>query len=324
MNCDNKYNIKEAEDMWSEFDEKLKELFEFTNGKKIVIWGYKRSGWFLEHIFKREYKQIEYIIDDGTGIMPKVNIYRSFIVRNMDRDTHAVLLTFRYDQKVTDFLAECGYEEGKHYIYVKEIFFKNEMQRQLSYYNWLEYQYDLDISAPRMNADIQLAHSDCLHYSTGIDYALMDVLDNFAFSKNDAVFDFGCGKGGALLLFNRSGVEKIGGAEFDTGLYNIAVSNFHKLNLCSSGLLNQDAGLLTEELDEYNYFFMYNPFQGKTFQDVIYNIEKSYDRNKRRITLIYSGSYCHNMVLENQLFKLSKEIYTDYSVRYVYIYTISV
>ena len=52
--------------MWSEFNDKVKELFKFANGKKVVIWGYQRSGWFVEHLFKRAHKQVEYIIDDGT------------------------------------------------------------------------------------------------------------------------------------------------------------------------------------------------------------------------------------------------------------------
>ena len=90
--------------MWTEFDEKVRELFEFTNGKKVIIWGYQRSGWFVEHLFKRAHKQVEYIIDDGTGIMPKVNIQRSFILRRMNKDICAVLLAFEHDKGAVEFL----------------------------------------------------------------------------------------------------------------------------------------------------------------------------------------------------------------------------
>ena len=213
--------------------------------------------------------------------------------------------------------------EGINYIFVKKLFFSNEKERRMSYYDWLEYRYDVDIAAPRTVDKIKRAHSDCLQYSTGIDYALVDVLDNFSFKEHDSVFDFGCGKGGALILFNRAGVKKIGGVEFDPDLYHIAQSNFQKLDIENVSLFNRDATLLDEELDEYNYFFMYNPFLGDTFEKVIYNIERSYTRRKRQIVFIYSGPYCHDLVVQNQVFKLSKEIYTDYSVRYVYIYTIS-
>lgn len=193
----------------------------------------------------------------------------------------------------------------------------------MTYYEWIEHKYNVDISAPRMIDEIKQAHSDCWHYTAGIDYALIDVLDNFSFTESDSVFDFGCGKGGALMLFNKAGVKKLGGVEFDPDLYQVARSNLQKLNLGDASLFNTDAALLDEELDGYNYFFMYNPFYGDTFKKVIDNIERSYSRNKRQIVLIYSGPYCHDLVVKNQLFKLSKEIYTDYFVRYVYIYVIN-
>lgn len=309
--------------MWTEFDEKVKELFEFTNGKKVIIWGYQRSGWFVEHLFKRAHRQVEYIIDDGTGIMPKVNIQRSLILKRLDKDICAVLLAFEYDNGAVEFLENCGYEEGKDYIFVKKLFYGDIKGRKMSYYDWLEYKYSTDISAPRTVDKLKQASSDCLQYSTGIDYALVDVLDNFYFKESDSVFDFGCGKGGALALFNRAGVKKLGGVEFDPELYHIAQSNFQKLCLEDVSLFNNDAALLDEELDKYNYFFMYNPFLGDTFENVINNIEKSYSRCRRKIIFIYSGPYCHDLVVKNQVFKLSKEIYTDYSVRYVYIYIIN-
>lgn len=309
--------------MWSEFNDKVKELFKFANGKKVVIWGYQRSGWFVEHLFKRAHKQVEYIIDDGTGIMPKVNIQRSIVLQRMDKDTCAVLLTFEADKGAVQFLEDHGYEEGKNYLFVKKLFYGDTVGKRMTYYEWLEYKYNVDISAPRMIEEMKQAHSDCGNYAAGIDYALIDVLDNFSFTENDSVFDFGCGKGGALVLFNKAGVEKLGGVEFDPDLYQVAQSNLQKLNLGNVSLFNTDATLLDEELDGYNYFFMYNPFFGATFKKVIANIERSYNRNKRQIVLIYSGPYCHDLVVKNQLFKLSKEIYTDYSVRYVYIYVIS-
>lgn len=309
--------------MWDEFEEKVTRLFEFTNGRKVIIWGYQRSGWFVEHLFKRAHKQVEYIIDDGTGFMPKVNIQRSIVLQRLDRDVCAVLLTFEHDRGALELLEDLGYVEGENYIFVKKLFYGDAKGRMMSYYDWLEYKFHADISAPRTVDKLKQAHSDCLQYSVGIDYALVDVLDNFAFKENDAVFDFGCGKGGALALFRKAGVGKLGGVEYDPDLYQIGQSNLQKLNMENVSLLNTDATLLDEELDGYNYFFMYNPFLGDTFEKVICNIERSYNRRRRQIVFIYSGPYCHDLVIQNNVFKLSKEIYTDYSVRYVYIYMIS-
>lgn len=123
------------------------------------------------------------------------------------------------------------------------------------------------------------------------------------------------------MLFQKSGVEKLGGVEYDKQLYDILLGNFKKMGIGTEHIINGDAALLENELDGYNYFFMYNPFQGETFCRVIGNLEKSWDRRKRRIIFIYSGPYCHKDVIEHGKFILSKQIYTDYSVRNVNVYT---
>ena len=308
--------------MWRDFDRAVEMMFQFVNGKKVVLWGYEKSGWFIEHLFKRANKQIDYIIDNSPVISPKLKIYRSFIIKDMNKDTHTILLTFADDGKARKFLEDVGFIEGKNFIFVRNVFYSNEMHRKLSYHDWLEYKYNVDIIKIKgLNDDIQKPRTDCLYYSAGIDYALMDALDKFVFnSEQDAVFDFGCGKGGALLLFQKSGIMRLGGVEYDSEIFETLCDNFKKVGCNTKGLLNNDAVLIKKELDEYNYFFMYNPFQGKTFDIVIRNIQESYDRRPRKITFIYSGTYCHNSVIQNSTFKLSKEIYTDYSVRYINVY----
>lgn len=307
--------------MWEDFEEKEKALFRFCNGKKVCLWGYGYSGRFCEHLFNRANKTIEYIIDDSAVIDNKINIERSFIIKELDKDTHVILLAFPREDRAVSFLKMLGYEENESYMFINELFYGNcSEHRKLSYYDWLEYKYNLDITAFRIGNDIESPNKDSIYYSPGIDYSIVDILDNFEFDKNDAAFDFGCGKGEILLLFNIMGVKKIGGVEYDKGLYRTAVSNMNKMKISSDGILNDNAAMITDVLDEYNYFFMYNPFQGKTFENVINNLEESYKRQKRKIYLIYSGPYCHDMVISNGIFKFSKTIKTDYSVKNVRVY----
>ena len=316
--------MDENDNIWNEFNEVTKQIFKFVNGKKVILWGYGRSGWFIEHLFKKNHKQIEYIIDDGVLISPKLNIYRSFILNEMDIAAIAVLIAFPKKQEELEQLAHYGLKEYVNFIYLGDLFYGEEYKqfpKPLSYYDWLEYKYHMNILEIKDINHIDKANNDSLYYSCGVDYGLIDVLDNFCFDDKDAVFDFGCGKAGALLLFHKSGIHKIGGAEYDKDLYEIAVENLNRVGISASGLVNGDAALVNSELDEYNYFFMYNPFQGETFRQVIKNIESSYGRVHRRSTLIYSGTYCSDYITEDKMFKLSKSIYTDYSVRYVRIYT---
>lgn len=307
--------------MWEDFEEREKNLFRFCNGKRVCLWGYGYSGRFCEHLFNRANKKIEYIIDDSAVIDSKINIERSFIIKELDKDTHVILLTFPREDKVVSYLTMLGYEENKNYMFINELFYGNcGENRKLSYYDWLEYKYNLDITSFKMSKDIESPNKDSLYYSPGIDYSIVDILDNFEFDKNDAVFDFGCGKGEILLFFYAMGVKKVGGVEYDKGLYRTTISNMTKMKINSDGILNDNASRITDVLDEYNYFFMYNPFQGKTFENVINNLEESYKRQKRKMYLIYSGPYCHDVVVRNGIFKFSKTIKTDYSVKNVRVY----
>lgn len=311
--------------MWEEFDEFVRNLFYFTNGKNIVLWGYDSNGLFIQHLFERVNRKIEYIVDD-ISIHPKVSIMRSAEIEFITPDIYVVIIAGKPDVEKNKFLEEKGFREDISYIYAGKRLYanmgNNDTWENISYYGYLEKKFDVNISEKKTIDKIERPREDCLNYAPGMGYPLVDVLDNFSFTENDAVFDFGCGKGGALLLFKKSGVCKIAGVEYDKQLYDIICDNFKKMNIETENILHGDAALIKNELDNYNYFFMYNPFQDETFRQVINNIEESWKRKKRRIIFIYSGTYCHKEVILHDLFKLSKQIYTDYSVRNVNIYMI--
>lgn len=309
--------------MWEEFEKTVDEMMRITSGKSVVLWGYERSGWFIEHLFKLRNRPIEYIVDDGGSEMAKLRTDRSLILSEIDKETHIILLTFGEDMTAEEILKSYGYEEGIHFIFVRDIFYRNNRQRKLSYYNWLEYKYGVDIIERKWFDCIQRPSNDSNPYSAGVDYALMDSLYNFYFTKTDAVFDFGCGKGGALLLFSKRGVHKLGGVEYDQELYHTGCENLKKLGYDEKNIINGDAALVKEELDDYNYFYINNSFQGEIFDNVMKNLEESYQRNKRKVTLIYTGPFCHKSILKNSSFKLVKTLHTDYVVRYINIYVIN-
>lgn len=308
--------------MWDEFEQSVNEMFRFVNGKKVVLWGYERSGWFIEHLFRRYNKQIEYIVDDSVNMSFKLHIFRSFILESLNKDCVAVLLTFADDGKARSYLEKLGFREGKNFMFVRYIFYHGNTKRKLSYYDWLEYKYDMDIIDMKTIDEIIRPNNDGRCYAAGLDYPLIDILDNFSFDMDDAMFDFGCGKGNILPLCIKAGINKFGGVEYDPELYQIACDNFRKVGYDIGGLINGDASLICKELDCYNIFFIANSFVGTTFDNVIKNIQESYDRIKRKIFLIYGGTYCHESVLKYSNFQLSKVIDTDYWVRNVNIYMI--
>ncbi|MEZ3518134.1 MAG: class I SAM-dependent methyltransferase [Lachnospiraceae bacterium] len=307
--------------MWQKFDSYKRALFKLCNGKEICLWGYGYSGRFIEHLFCRDNKEIKCILDDSPTMDCKLDVERSLLLKELRTDTHIVLCAFRRDETTVKFLTELGYVENESFVFVREWFYGDtDTNRKLSYYDYLEFLYGCDIIAYRMKNKIKTPNMDSTYYSPGIDYSIVDIIDHFEVDKNDGVFDFGCGKGGALLLFHAMGIGKIGGVEYDGELYQIALDNLQKMRLDVTGLINGDAAEVVEELDKYNLFWMYNPFLGKTFEHVVQNLEKSFLKKRRKMYVIYANPFCHEMLVSNGIFKFSKTIKTDYSVKNVRIY----
>ena len=207
--------------MWKEFDQFVRKMFYFTNGKNIVLWGYDSNGLFIQHLFERVNRKIEYIVDD-ISIHPKVSIMRSAEIKFITPDIYVVIIAGKPNMEKDRFLEEKGFREDISYIYAGKWLYAevdyNDIWENVSYYGYLEKKFDVDILEKKTIDKIERPREDCLNYAPGMGYPLVDVLDNFTFTNNDAVFDFGCGKGGALLLFKKGGVRKLGGVEYDKQL----------------------------------------------------------------------------------------------------------
>lgn len=303
-------------DVWEKFNDKMLELYRHTNGKKVIIWGYGYVGAFIAHVFKRNNRCVDIIIDEN----PQIKAKRRYILERLMKEECFIILTMIKDNAVEKYLDHLGFRENIDYIYLRKLFFPDDEKKRVSYYDYLEYYYGLDLTSVKIMEE-QVAIRGNKSYSTGPDYSLVDVLDNFVFDAKDAVFDFGCGKGASLINFYYHGIRKMGGVEYDNELYSILKNNFRKLKIDYSKVIRGDARNITEELDEYNYFYMYNPFDGELFNVVIKNLENSYLRKKRRMTLIYSGACLHSKVVDGGIFLLTKIVDTDFWLRDVHIYT---
>lgn len=292
-------------DIWDKIDKALGFLMHITSGKTIILWGYGKGGWFVEHLFKRNNRIIDCIID----VKSKEN--NPYYIRKFDPDTSIVILTFLPDEKATDYLQSLGFKENESFFYMSKLIYENPSpQKYLSYLNYLEENYGLNLMRP-IETTPTFPTEDGHIYGASVDYSLIDIMDNFCISKTDAIFDFGSGKGAALIMFLRAGFTKVGGVEYDRNLWEISKDNFSKIDVDYSGILCKDARILGDELDIYNYFYMYDPFEGDMFLEVLKRIEESYERSNRMIFLIYAVPNCHEIVLKTG-FKLSKYIKSDF------------
>jgi hypothetical protein len=135
---------------------------------------------------------------------------------------------------------------------------------------------------------------------------LQQVLSWLNIKKTDAIVDFGSGKGGALITLADYPFSKITGVEISGELIRVARRNLNLLRIRNVAMVCRDARDFTD-IDEYNYFYFFNPFPCGVMKDVLENIKQSILRKSRRITILYIYPVCHSTVMEAGIFRKLSE-----------------
>ena len=287
----------------TDFGHAADRMFEFCNGYTVVVWGCGISGQFINYVFRRNNKIVDYNVDKNHSVYT----YRPYILRSLDPKYTRIIVSFVLDDETKKYLELHGFRRGIEYEELNTWFGKPGIP-VWGFENWIEYNYDLDLtSVPDKGTEKINDESHNFHWGSH-DYKFMEALESFIIGDDDAVFDFGCGKGGVLLLLRLCGFSVIGGVEYDECLYSTAVNNCKKMGLDTNRIIQGDASKLTSEIDGYNYFFMYDPFEGKQFEMVVKNLTDSYKRHKRKITIIYASPQCDSVLQNAGGFALTKKI----------------
>jgi hypothetical protein len=129
---------------------------------------------------------------------------------------------------------------------------------------------------------------DNVNYQPLYTWHLKKLMKCFSISRDDRLFDYGSGKGAAMIFFARYPFCEIAGIELMQGLHEVAMKNIMKKKLDNLTLHNGNAAEYND-IDKYNYFFFYNPFHGKIMKSVINQIECSLTRKPRKIIIIYQN-----------------------------------
>lgn len=203
---------------------------------------------------------------------------------------------------------------------------------QVSYFDWLESTFELSLNdiIRKDKVDGEGAHG---YYPIDL-CPILDIMDHFDVDYKDAaVIDIGAGKGPGIIAFYEAGFRRLGGIEYTTGIYDGMVKNlglfglpYREGNNISSDspvhIWNGDARSLKDELDSYDWFYFFNPFDRKIFKDVLINIEESLKRKPRKAYILYGEPMGDDIVLESGLFKLSYRHTDNYynSILWYYVY----
>lgn len=135
--------------------------------------------------------------------------------------------------------------------------------------------------------------------------AFQNIMDRLDINKDDNFIDIGCGKGGVLYYASMYPFKRIAGIEIEDELYEIAVKNFQRLNLTNIEIFHENA-ITYKKYNEFNVFFLFNPFEPDIYQKVIDNIFNTlnYKRNDSRVYLICYGATITEYIRNKQIMKL--------------------
>jgi len=169
------------------------------------------------------------------------------------------------------------------------------------------------VTIDKLNLSPEQAHS----YSDSGREDLQKILAVLGIQQGDAIVDFGCGKGGALITLAEYNFSKITGVELSAELAGIARKNLARLKISSVDVVCCDAGKFFD-LDDYNYCYFFNPFPGAVMLEVLQNLARSLSRKPRKMTIIYLNPECHDTIIEHGVFRKVAEFSHASHVFFVY------
>jgi SAM-dependent methyltransferase len=163
-------------------------------------------------------------------------------------------------------------------------------------------------------ADLGLEHPDRQPYIPSAWWVLRWLLPRSDISTSDVFVEFGCGKGRIVIdAARRYRFAQVIGVELSEELSSVARALIGEENgrlRCPDVRIENVDATTFEIPDAMTYAYMFNPFNGETFQHVLDNIVASLDRSPRRLRLIYVNPVSHEVVAASGRFRLVRMVHT--------------
>ena len=137
------------------------------------------------------------------------------------------------------------------------------------------------------------------------------LMGQLEFPEDSVFVDLGSGKGKVLILASEYPFKRVVGLEFSHELCEIAARNISAYR----DKVGRDPAIEIVETDvtdyplkdDENVFFLANSFQGEVLSEVVANMAASFDRNPRKMWLIYAKPVFHEIVEAQGMFDTSTE-----------------
>lgn len=126
-------------------------------------------------------------------------------------------------------------------------------------------------------------------------FTLRDVLSQLDI-EGKSIVDIGSGKGYMLNWFSKFPFKCVAGVEISESLAQIAKTNAMRLKK-EWRIYNEDSSTFAE-IDEFDYFYLYNPFGPDVMEKFMASLRDSIYRNNREIVVLYFNPVCESILLE--------------------------
>ena len=299
-------------------NKKMNNVINKCIGKNVILYGYGESGLFIEWLCSHVFGKRFMMVMDDNKVIPGISIQRKIILEYINPEDTAILVSFRKElmtENDMSHLTSFGYEEGKNLFFLKEMI----IPETLGLYSFMEYEYGTDFQKRVDQSEFDYESPDATACGASRERSLLDMC-RMPGIFHGKVLDFGCGKGAAIAIMKMAGIKGVDGVEQSHMLAEIARDNMKKLGEDMVTIFNEDATKLTEQLDTYDTFYLYDPFRGETFRKVIKNIEDSIRRKNRNVTIVYANPWMHKDVEAGGVFRLTKQLSTEFFLNIVNVY----
>lgn len=147
-------------------------------------------------------------------------------------------------------------------------------------------------------------------YSKTSEKHLREIFERIPDKECKRFLDIGCGKGVVLKEAAKYSFQKVDGIEIQSELVKTAQKNFSILKM--EGLVHciHANAVKFEQYQDYNVFFLFNPFPAEILEKVIKRIMESRNGDDQTVTVIYHNPLFLTVIEENMQV-LEKEMLYD-------------
>lgn len=294
---------------FKDFNEFALDLMKDFQGKTAVLGGYCLGSSYIRWFYGDE----NCILIDNKEVFYGVKIHRTSELERLIPNPQDCVF-FAFDEEYSNAFEAFTYDLPDCKVH--------NLPKDFGYYRYLEDEFGIDVASTIKVEDFDYTEDTATNSGASRQMGLFDTFKDLLcisrisptiFSGKN-ILDVGCGKGGAMITMHHFGFANIDGIEISPMISQIATDNFEKLAYENCHVKNVSA--LDYDYSGYDFFYMYDPFKGELFKEVI---KKIYEQAKKGAIFIYANPYMDRLVIDAG-FKYLRSIDTDFFIRNVNVY----